>query len=145
MPHCHCADIFHHAVSKKEKASLSFSSKEKSRRDVESFEKCRNDLVEKLKKSKFGDSFPIDSGSLLVLAAHWCSSRSWGCETLTLGHVRLRARTLSSLCKDHLVAQGVARSVFIKDFHAHFITCLSSHFYSFSVLNFNYHVEIAER
>ena len=65
--------------------------------------------------------------------------------------------TLSSLCTHHIVAQGVARRVCIKHVHPHVITCLSvccflvlssssvsralyflSHFYLFSVLNFNF-------
>ena len=72
--------------------------------------------------------------------------------------------TFSSLCTHHTVAQGVARRVCIKHVHPHVITCLSvccflvlssssvsrpllslSHFYLFSVLNFNLHdVEYAE-
>ena len=70
--------------------------------------------------------------------------------------------TLSSLCTHHIVAQGVARRLCIKHVHPHVITCLSvccllvcllclschyvfSHFYLFSVPNFNSHdVENAE-
>ena len=71
--------------------------------------------------------------------------------------------TLSSLCTHHIVAQGAARRVCIKHVHPHVTICLSvccllvlsssfvsrastfSHFYLFSVPNFNSHnVENAE-
>ena len=43
------------------------------------------------------------------------------------------SRTLSSLCTRHIVSQGVARRVCIKDVHVHVITCLSV--YCFFVLS----------